>query len=87
MNQLTIILAFLVAGAHVVFFFWPRKPLEGPTDEEGRPILWCNEDEQSKDVTCVWADAAAEPADEPRLPLSFSQSITAQPDPQQRSAA
>ena len=49
--------------AHCVAIFWPRKPFEVATDENGLPILWRNESEQSKNVACVWwgdpADAAA----------------------------
>jgi hypothetical protein len=39
---------------HCAVIFWPRKPLKIPTDENGLPILWCNENEQKENVACVW---------------------------------
>lgn len=57
---MTVILAFLSVGAHLAFIFWPRKPLGVPTDEEGRPILWCNNEEQKENVACVWNETPAE---------------------------
>jgi len=54
MNQWTILLAVTVVVAHSIAIFWPRKPLKESTDENGLPILWRNESDQSKDVACVW---------------------------------
>jgi hypothetical protein len=90
-NQLTLIVAALVAGTHLAVIFWPRKPLSVPTDKDGRPILWHNEDEQSEDVTCVWP-GTPEPATVPQLApvASFSQAITdrdAQASDRRRSVA
>jgi hypothetical protein len=51
-------LAIVVVVTHCVAIFWPRKPLKVPTDENGLPVLWRNESEQSKDVACVWWDDA-----------------------------
>jgi hypothetical protein len=56
MNEWTVILASAVVIAHCVAIFWPRKPLNVPTDENGLPVLWRNESAQSKDVACVWWD-------------------------------
>lgn len=53
-NTWTIALAAFVVVTHCVVIFWPRKPLTVPLDENGQPILWRNETEQKKDVTCVW---------------------------------
>jgi hypothetical protein len=33
--------------------------LQEQTDENGFPILWCNNTEQQKNVTCVWDDVVA----------------------------
>jgi hypothetical protein len=53
-------LAIFVSLTHCVALFWPRKPLKVPLDENGLPILWCNETEQKKDVACVWWGDEAE---------------------------
>jgi hypothetical protein len=60
-NTWTIVLASLVILAHCVLLFWPRKPLKVPLDENGLPVLWCNENDQKKDVTCVWWDGDEAP--------------------------
>lgn len=61
MFEPTIILAVLSVIGHCVAIFWPRKPLQEQTDENGFPILWCNNTEQQKNVTCVWDDVVATP--------------------------
>ena len=79
----TIILAIFVLLSHCVALFWPRKPLKVPLDENGLPVLWCNETEQKKDIACVWwdEDTVAAPAANSatqRAPLpvtSFSETV------------
>lgn len=61
MSQPTIILAILSVIGHCLAIFWPRKPLKEAVDENGFPILWCNNDEKQKDVACVWNDAVEQP--------------------------
>lgn len=51
---MTQILAILVALAHVAVIFWPRKPINEPTDENGMPIVWHNQDDTRRDIACVW---------------------------------
>jgi hypothetical protein len=79
-NQMTVTLALLSVAAHLAFIFWPRKPLGVPTDEEGRPILWRNDEEQKENVACVWNESPAErPAVLPvgaKSAASASESIT-----------
>lgn len=53
-NELTQILAILVALVHVAVIFWPRKPINEPTDENGMPIVWHNQDDTRRDIACVW---------------------------------
>jgi hypothetical protein len=62
MTEPTVILAVFSVIGHCLAIFWPRKPLKTPVDENGFPILWCNHTEQKKDITCVWREAAEEPA-------------------------
>ncbi len=62
MLEPTIILAALSVLGHCLAIFWPRKPLQEQTDENGFPILWCNNDEAQKNVTCVWDDVVEQPA-------------------------
>jgi hypothetical protein len=66
MNQFTIVLAALVIVTHLGVIFWPRKPLTEATDENGFPILWRNQNEQSKDVACIWR-AEERPAGEANM--------------------
>ncbi len=69
MNEITPILAALIVIVHLAVIFWPRKPLAGPKDANGMPLVWLNQEER-KDVACVWpsATAAAEtPVEEPAL--------------------
>jgi hypothetical protein len=61
MSQPTIVLAVLSVIGHCLAIFWPRKPLTTPVDENGYPILWCNNDEKQVDVACVWQTVAEEP--------------------------
>lgn len=79
-HTLTIGLAVFVILSHGIAIFWPRKAIDVPVDEEGRPILWHNETSSTKDVVCVWwedseedqaATAAADAASTHPLP-SFS---------------
>lgn len=62
MNEATPFLAAFVVLAHVAVIFWPRKPLQEATDENGLPLLWHNQDESRQNVTCVWRDAAEQSA-------------------------
>jgi len=62
MFELTVILAVMSVLGHCLAIFWPRKPLQEKTDENGFPILWCNNDEKQKDVACVWDDVIKQPA-------------------------
>ncbi len=61
MSELTIIVAVLSVLGHCLAIFWPRKPLKEPLDENGFPILWCNNDEKQANVACVWQDSPPEP--------------------------
>jgi hypothetical protein len=61
-TTLTVILAVLSVIGHCLAIFWPRKPLTTPVDENGFPILWCNNDEKQENVACVWGAASEEPA-------------------------
>ena len=61
MFEPTVILALVSVIGHCLAIFWPRKPLEEQTDENGFPILWCNNDAQQKDVACVWDDVIEQP--------------------------
>jgi hypothetical protein len=63
MLEPTIILAALSVVGHCLVIFWPRKPLKEPLDENGFPILWCNNDAKQQNIACVWRDAAEHPAD------------------------
>jgi len=60
--EATVILAFLSVIGHCIAIFWPRKPLNGPLDHNGFPILWCNNDEKQENITCVWKGATEQPA-------------------------
>lgn len=60
-NASTVILAVLSVIGHCLAIFWPRKPLKGPLDENGFPVLWCNNEKQ-EDIACVWRAAAELPA-------------------------
>lgn len=62
MSELTVIVAVLSVIGHCLAIFWPRKPLKEPLDENGFPILWCNNDEKQANVACVWQDATEQPA-------------------------
>jgi hypothetical protein len=62
MFEPTVILAIVSIIGHCAVIFWPRKPLEERTDENGFPILWVNNDEKQKDVACVWDDVVEQPA-------------------------
>lgn len=61
MSEPTIILAALSVIGHCLAIFWPRKPLKTPVDENGFPVLWCNNNEAQQNVACVWSSAAEEP--------------------------
>ncbi len=61
-SEPTIILATLSVVAHCLAIFWPRKPLQERTDENGFPILWCNNDDKQENIACVWRDVADRPA-------------------------
>ncbi len=63
MTEPTVILAILSIVGHCLAIFWPRKPLKTPVDENGFPILWCNNNEEQANIACVWRDAAEEPAE------------------------
>ncbi len=58
MSEITPILAATVAVVHCAVIFWPRKPLEGPTDENGFPLLWTNDNPEQKNVACTWPGGA-----------------------------
>lgn len=58
-NELTLILAVIVAVAHFAVIFWPRKPINGPTHDDGMPIVWHNQDDSRKDIACVWQESSA----------------------------
>jgi hypothetical protein len=62
MSELTVIFASLTVLGHCLVIFWPRKPLQEPIDENGFPIIWCNNDEKQENVACVWRDVAEQPA-------------------------
>jgi hypothetical protein len=64
MSEPTVILAILSVVSHCAAIFWPRKPLKVPLDENGFPILWCNDREEQPNITCVWHPLAEEPAPE-----------------------
>ena len=57
-NELTLILAVIVAVAHFAVIFWPRKPIAGPKHEDGMPIVWHNQDDARKDIACVWQESS-----------------------------
>ena len=88
MNLLTIILAIIVVACHCIAIFWPRKPLTVPLDENGLPVLWCNETEQKKDVACVWWEGDEDTVETntahtlpSTLPMSsFSDAVRQMPD-------
>ena len=61
MSDPTVILAILSVLGHCLAIFWPRKPMKERLDENGFPILWCNNTEKQADITCVWQAAAEEP--------------------------
>lgn len=61
MLEPTIILAAMSVIGHCLAIFWPRKPLQERTDENGFPILWCNNTEEQKNVACVWDDVIEQP--------------------------
>jgi hypothetical protein len=46
---------------HCLVIFWPRKPLQERVDENGFPILWCNNDDKQENIACVWRDVAEQP--------------------------
>ena len=71
MSEPTIILAIVSVIGHCLAIFWPRKPLTERLDDNGFPILWCNNDETQKDVACVWNDAIEQPV--PALQEAVSQ--------------
>jgi hypothetical protein len=75
MFEPTIILAIVSVIGHCLAIFWPRKPLQERTDENGFPILWCNNDEKQKDVACVWDDVIEPPT--PALHESVTQQRSA----------
>jgi hypothetical protein len=54
MSEITPILAATVAAVHCAVIFWPRKPLAGPKDENGFPIVWSNNNPEQQDVACTW---------------------------------
>lgn len=56
---MTLILAVTVAVAHLAVIFWPRKPINGPTHEDGMPIVWHNQDDSRQDIACVWQESSA----------------------------
>jgi hypothetical protein len=58
MSEPTVILAIASVVAHCLAIFWPRKPLKERLDQNGFPILWCNNDEKHDDIACVWRVAA-----------------------------
>jgi hypothetical protein len=62
-TESTVILATLSVIGHCLAIFWPRKPLKGPLDENGFPILWCNNDDKQENVARIWRAATEEPAD------------------------
>ncbi|HEY3899030.1 MAG TPA: hypothetical protein VGM54_10480 [Chthoniobacter sp.] len=62
MTNPTVIIAILSVVGHCLAIFWPRKPLTTPVDENGFPILWCNNDEKQENVACVWGKIAEQPA-------------------------
>ena len=62
MTEPTIVLAALSVIGHGLAIFWPRKPLKERLDENGFPILWCNNDEKQQNVACVWDDIVEHPA-------------------------
>jgi len=62
MTAPTIALAIASVVAHCLAIFWPRKPLKTPVDENGFPILWCNNNQLQQDITCVWRSAAEQPS-------------------------
>lgn len=61
MSEPTIILAIISVVGHCLAIFWPRKPLKEKLDQNGFPILWCNNDEKQVDIACVWRVAAEHP--------------------------
>ncbi len=74
-------MALFVVVTHCVVIFWPRKPLKVPLDENGLPVLWCNETENRKDVACVWwgedqtAVTTGDTASQPAPLTSFSETV------------
>lgn len=56
MNQAAQVIALLVVVIHLGVIFWPRKPLCDPVDENGLPLLWRNQGEDRRDVSCVWSE-------------------------------
>ena len=61
MTEPTVILAIMSVFGHCLAIFWPRKPLKERLDENGFPILWCNNDEKQENIACVWRDVAEQP--------------------------
>jgi hypothetical protein len=58
MFEPTVILAAVSVIGHSLVIFWPRKPLKERLDENGFPILWCNNNDKQENVACVWKDAS-----------------------------
>ena len=50
----------IVAVTHVAVIFWPRKPISGPTHEDGMPIVWHNQDDFRQNITCIWHETPSE---------------------------
>ena len=63
LTEPTVVLAVMSVLGHCLAIFWPRKPIKGPVDENGFPILWCNNDEKQENIARVWRIVAEQPAD------------------------
>ena len=61
MSVPTVLLAALSVLGHCLAIFWPRKPLKCAVDENGFPIIWCNNTDKQENVACVWREVAEEP--------------------------
>jgi hypothetical protein len=66
MLEPTVILAALSVIGHCLAIFWPRKPLQERLDENGFPILWCNNDDKQENIACVWRDVTEQPVTAPQ---------------------
>ena len=71
MQLLTPILAAVVFVGHCAVIFWPRKPLAGPSDENGFPLVWSNNNPERQDITCTWPGGTKQTAQSPPAEIAI----------------